>query len=230
MQGCNLRCPWCSNPEGFEPNGVMIQKHADRPPGISCQEMDMQEFLKLCRESSSLFFDGGGVTFSGGEPTVQGTVLKTALASLKEMGIHTAVETNGTSSSLQEMFPLIDQLILDFKTPCPEKHQAVLGPGGGELLKNIKAALEKHNGLLVRITLINGFNTSDEDVQGFLSVIGEGPKPNAAFEFLRYHEFGREKWRQCAYEYCQQPAYVQESRLLVFENAFRAYNLNVTRT
>ena len=78
--------------------------------------------------------------------------------------------------------------------------------------------------------MINGFNTSDEDLKEFLSVIGEGPRPNAGFEFLSYHEFGVEKWRQCAYEYCQKKAFVPESTLRVFEKAFMDYNLNVIKT
>jgi pyruvate formate lyase activating enzyme len=230
MQGCNLRCPWCTNPEGFEPDGVMIQKFADRPPCLSCEEMELREFLNLCQESSSLFFDGGGVTFTGGEPTMQETVLKEALSSLRKMGIHTAVETNGTSALLPDMFSLIDQLIMDFKTADLKKYQVVLGHGGEILLKNINAALENHNDLLIRFTLINGFNTSDEDLERFLSFLGKGPKPNVGFEFLCYHEFGREKWRQCAYEYKQQTAFVPESTLRVFEKAFMGYNLDVVKT
>ena len=154
MQGCNLRCPWCTNPEGFEHDGVMIQKYADRPPILSCEEMELRDFFNLCQESSSLFFDGGGVTFTGGEPSVQEDVLKAALSFLKEMGIHTAVETNGTSATLPDMFHLIDQLIMDFKTADIKKHNEVLGHGGEILLGNIKAALENHNALLIRFTLI----------------------------------------------------------------------------
>ena len=64
MQGCNLRCPWCTNPEGFEANGVVMRKHEDRPPRLSCEEWELDELFNLCRESSSLFFEGGGVTFT----------------------------------------------------------------------------------------------------------------------------------------------------------------------
>lgn len=24
LQGCNMRCPWCANPEGFEAEGVLM--------------------------------------------------------------------------------------------------------------------------------------------------------------------------------------------------------------
>ena len=161
---------------------------------------------------------------------MQREVLEESLNSLREMGIHTAVETNGTSYSLPELFPLIDQLIMDFKTADPEKHQKLLGPGGDILIENIRSALEKHRCLLVRIPLIQGFNTSDEDMEGFLTVIGEGSKPNASFEFLLYHEFGREKWRQCGLEYRQQDGQVSKETLRLFAETFRNYHLQVVQT
>lgn len=230
MQGCNLRCPWCANPEGLEMEGVVMRKYADRSPRLSCEEWELEELLNLCRESSALFFDGGGVTFTGGEPLTQKSALEAALQSLREEGIHTAVETNGTSPALPELFPLIDQLIMDFKTADTEKHLKFLGGGGDTLLENLRFALENHRNLLVRFPLIHGFNTSNDDMEGFLSVIGEGPKPHASFEFLVYHEFGREKWRQCGLEYRQEEAYVPEETARVFAETFRRHNLRVIRT
>ena len=230
MQGCNLRCPWCTNPEGFEINGTVMRKQEDRLPALSCGEWELDDLLRLCRESSSLFFDGGGVTFTGGEPTVQESALKETLRLLKEIGIHTAVETNGTCEALPDLFPLIDQLIMDFKTADPEKHGNILGPGGETLLENISTALQKHGDLLIRIPLIHGFNTSEKDIEEFLSCLGEGPKPHAAFEFLNYHEFGKEKWRQCGLEYNQREAYVPEEIIGAFKEAFHRHNLQVVQT
>jgi pyruvate formate lyase activating enzyme len=210
--------------------GVVMRKREGRSPALSREEWELDDLLRLCRESSSLFFDGGGVTFTGGEPTVQAEVLKKALSALREMGIHTAVETNGTSVIMPDLLPIIDQLIMDFKTADPDKHRQFLGPGGEMLVENIRLALEKHLDLLIRIPLIHGFNTQDEDLKGFLSVIGEGPKPHANFEFLTYHEFGREKWRQCGLDYRQQEAYVPEEILLSFINTFRGHQLQVVQT
>ena len=230
MQGCNLRCPWCANPEGLEPDGVMMKLHGDSPPRLSCEEWELDELLNLCRESSSLFFDGGGVTFTGGEPTVQGDVLMEALRALQKSEIHTAVETNGTSPRLPDFFPLIDQLIVDFKTADPEKHQKILGPGGEILLENIRAALAEHRDPIIRLPLFHGFNTSDEDLEGFLSFLGEGPKEHGAFEFLAYHEFGVVKWKQCGLEYCQGGYHVPPEIIRRFSDAFLSKRLQVIHT
>jgi pyruvate formate lyase activating enzyme len=230
MQGCNLRCPWCTNPEGLEVDGVLMRKQEDHFARLSCEEWKFDDFLDLCRGSSSLFFDGGGVTFTGGEPTMQADVLEEALKSLQLAGIHTAVETNGTSALLPQLFPFIDQLIMDFKTGDKEIHQKFLGPGGETLLENIRLALKNHRDILIRIPLIHDFNTSKIDVDRFLSVIGEGPQPHAHFEFLTYHEFGREKWHQCGLEYTQPEAYVSAETLNFFTEAFRGRHLQIVST
>ena len=161
---------------------------------------------------------------------MQTAALEAALRSLCEMGIHTAVETNGTSTALPGLFPLIGQLIMDFKTPDTEKHQKYLGSGGEILIANIRYALENHQDLIIRFPLIYGFNTSAQDLEGFLSVIGEGPWPGAFFEFLPFHEFGKEKWRQCGLEYRQAEAYVPEETQRLFAETFRNHQLQVIHT
>ena len=230
MQGCNLRCPWCSNPEGFERDGVLMNKKENPGPKNPCEEWMLEDLLKLCRNSSSLFFDGGGVTFTGGEPTFQREALMEALQALQRTGIHTAVETNGANPHLDDFFPLIDQLIMDFKTPDPVKHNAILGPGGENLTANIVKALNEHGDLHIRLPLIHGFNTSDDDIEKFLAVLGKGPKPHCTFEFLAYHEFGVIKWKQCGLDYLQEAAWVPPETIRRFNEAFCSNNLKVVHT
>ena len=78
LQGCNLHCPWCSNPEGMAMQGETY---------ISTETL-LQEILS----SRRLFFDGGGITFTGGECTLQKNALNTLLQDCKRHGIHTAMQ------------------------------------------------------------------------------------------------------------------------------------------
>ena len=82
LQGCNLHCPWCSNPEGMNANG-----------GKNVSVEDLIEEIVSCKR---LFFDGGGVTFTGGECTLQKDALRQILKACKQNRIHTTIETNGT--------------------------------------------------------------------------------------------------------------------------------------
>ena len=66
-------------------------------------------------DSKPLFFDGGGVTLTGGEATLQFEGVKALLSELKKAGIHTALETNGSHPRLEELLPQTDLLIFDLK-------------------------------------------------------------------------------------------------------------------
>ena len=112
-QGCNLRCPWCSNPEGLNFSGG--------------KALDIQKVVQQICSSRMMFFDGGGVTFTGGEATMQFDALKELLTLLKQENIHTCIETNGCHVRLPELFHLVDHLIMDCKHHDPKIHQAVTG-------------------------------------------------------------------------------------------------------
>ena len=71
MVGCNFRCPWCSNPECFAAD----TRTTERSVTDLCDEI---------LRSRPMFFSGGGVTFTGGEPTLQFEALRELLVLLKE--------------------------------------------------------------------------------------------------------------------------------------------------
>ena len=56
LQGCNMRCIWCSNPEGMDMCGG--------------RDVTVAQMLDECKRSRAMFFSGGGVTFTGGEATL----------------------------------------------------------------------------------------------------------------------------------------------------------------
>lgn len=152
LTGCNMRCPWCSNPECMETGGENLSPEEIYSEALSCR---------------ALFFDGGGVTFTGGEPTLQFEELKTALILLKKAGISAAIESNATHPRLAELFPLLDALILDFKHWDDGAHFAATGQHNRAVKENLCAAFSLHPNLLVRTVLIKGFNDTQNDAEAF---------------------------------------------------------------
>lgn len=151
--GCNLRCPWCSNPEGFSfENG---KKHT------------VDEIVLEVLRSKAMMFDNGGVTFTGGEATIQFDELKEALIKLKENNINTCIETNGINDRLSELFPYLDLLIMDIKHYNPVIHKKVTGLANESTLKNAVSRINSNQPLLLRIPLIGGFNSSVSDAKKF---------------------------------------------------------------
>jgi len=203
MRGCNFRCPWCANPECFLP-----MEGAGTP---------IADILKEAEKAKPLYIAGGGVTFTGGEPTCQFEALKEALAGLKEMGIHTCVESNASHPRLPELFPLVDLFILDCKHYDDALHMKWTGQGNGQVLANIEAAADAKANLLVRIPLIGGVNASEDDAIAFAALLRGMPAGEFPVEVLRYHEFGKPKWAQHGMAYTMRDADVDPDQAKRFE-------------
>ena len=211
LQGCNMRCIWCSNPEGMDMNGG--------------KDIPVSALLDECRRSKAMFFSGGGVTFTGGEATMQIDELCELLRALSEDGIHTAIETNGTSKRLSEILPYVDYLIMDFKHYDSDALRKYTGVGNEVIKenyeKNCKSGRQQH----IRIPLINGINT--DNPEGFAQYFAQHDTENTVFEFLTYHEFGKEKWKT---EYKVQNGFVPKETVAKFTEVFENYGLKIITT
>lgn len=218
LKGCNMRCPWCSNPEGI---------FGDRGHSETVSTEAIVTEVLSCRP---MFFDGGGVTFTGGEATLQFDALKEILGILRTQGIHTAIETNATSPRLPELFPHLNCLIADLKHPDNTIHQAVTGVSNERIRQNIALAADSGVDLLIRIPMIGGFNTDEETLQGFADFFKPLASSNVRFEMLKYHEYGKDKWEKLGLPYAVTNARVEEGTRRHFEDTFTQLDLTVVRT
>ncbi len=218
LKGCNMHCPWCSNPEGM---------NCDLKGGFSAT---IEDVVNEAIISKPMFFENGGVTFTGGECTLQFEALKSALMQLKSNGINTAIETNGTHKNLCDIVDYIDFLIIDFKIPNNEKHKEFTGISNDTVKQNIKFALESGKNLLVRIPLINGINTDENSINEFLEFFSTLKKENLSIEILKYHEYGKDKWEKLGITYTMQNAFVEEKSRVDFENKIKEIGHTVVRT
>jgi pyruvate formate lyase activating enzyme len=220
MQGCNMRCPWCANPEGLEESG-----------GHSISVSDLVSEVVSCK---SLFIDNGGVTFTGGEATLQLQELEEVLTLLKGENIHTALETNGTHPELAKLFSLLDLMIIDCKHVDDMIHSERTGMTNQEIIKNIQKAASIHSNVWVRIPLVKGFNTSADDLQGFLRFAKEimelSGERQVLFEFLPYHEYGKSKWKADNKVYQVEDGFVSTETLTMFKKAFEDNRIPIHQT
>ena len=260
MQGCNMRCRWCSNPESFLTygtimadkqwlissiceNGAIENKSLDRKicdsctsknclkkknkgVRLSCKEYEISELISEAVECKPLFFENGGITVSGGEPTMQYEAVSALFKALKKEGINTCMETNGTSEKLIELSDDIDYLIMDFKHYDNTKHREFTGIGNEVVLRNLANLNDRS--VLIRIPLIGGFNASKEEAERFAWLL-KGMK-NAEFEFLKYHNYGEIKWEKCGLEYKMENGDVSDETLRYFEKTFIDSGLRVIHT
>jgi pyruvate formate lyase activating enzyme len=139
---------------------------------------------------------GGGVTFSGGEPTMQPRFLLACLMKCKEIGIHTAIDTCGYVkwSVLKRMLPYVDLFLYDIKHMDAAKHEEHTGVGNESILKNIRNISQQGKPIWIRIPLIPGYNDSKEN----LHRIAEFVKPLMSVEkvvLLPYNKAASAKYK-----------------------------------
>lgn len=234
LQGCNMSCPWCANPEGIALNGTsMTERNTMLDMEItrsSYRRYSISELTEEVLESRCLFMDGGGVTFSGGEPTMQLEPLKILLEKLHADGIHTAIETNGSNPRLPELFPYLDLVMIDLKHIDDELHKKTVGLSNAAVMENIRKALATHPNVLIRTPLVNGFNTDPSFIPRFIEFYKSCHYRNARFELLTYHEYGKDKWAACKMQYRMRDAFVPEEIRAAYEQAYRKAGLRVVRT
>jgi len=144
---------------------------------------------------------------------------------LKEKGIHTAIETNGTSERLQEILGYIDYLIMDFKHYDGEVLKKYTGMGNKTIKYNFEENCRKGRQQHIRIPLINKINT--EKPEKFAEYFSRHNTENTVFEFLPYHEYGKGKWKE---EYKVEDGFVSEEAVNDFVRIFKEHGLRVINT
>jgi len=110
---------------------------------------------------------GGGVTFCGGEPTMQHEFLLACLEACRNAGIHTALDTCGHVkwSVLEKMLPYIDLFLYDVKHMDSARHKELTGVGNELILDNLKRIAQQGKPIWVRIPLIPGCNDSEDNLR-----------------------------------------------------------------
>ncbi len=109
----------------------------------------IDELVRLLLRDEALYRNsGGGVTLSGGEPTMYMQFAGTLARALHDRGVHVLVETCGQfdfEEFDERLRPWIDEVYVDLKVLDPKAHEAACGRTNETILANIERliALEK---------------------------------------------------------------------------------------
>ncbi|BBO83845.1 glycyl-radical enzyme activating protein [Desulfosarcina ovata subsp. sediminis] len=144
-----------------------------------------------------LFYDasGGGVTLSGGEPTLQMAFMARLLRRLKAEGLHTVLETGGFfpfAPFQAECLDFIDLIYFDLKISDQGRHQRITGVDN-RLIWSTLAHLARWapDRIVPRIPLIPGYTATRENLIALSGRIREMGLARPVL--LPYHPFGRSK-------------------------------------
>ena len=197
MQGCNMRCKYCHNPETWSDSG-----------GELMDATTLFEKAWRYRTYWGKDMSKGGVTVSGGEPLLQIDFLVEFFKKLKEKSVHTAIDTSGQpfcedSGFLQrfdELLKYTDLVILDLKMYDSEKHKKLTGFGNENILKMAQYLSDKGVSIWIRHVLVPGVTDSEEDLKTLAEFI-KTLKTVERVEVLPYHRLGIFKWKELNMNY-----------------------------
>jgi len=114
----------------------------------------------------------GGITVSGGEPTIQSDFILKFLKMCKENNIHTALDTCGYAPEhvYRELLPFVDLVLFDIKEIDLEKHQHFTSIPNDVILKNaiwIARYIKNNNKQFwVRTPIIPNYTATEENIRG----------------------------------------------------------------
>ncbi|MGE5429634.1 MAG: glycyl-radical enzyme activating protein [Syntrophomonadaceae bacterium] len=140
---------------------------------------------------------GGGVTISGGEPLSQLTFTMELLKRLKELNIHTAVETCGMASlvSFRKLLPLTDLFLYDYKATGEDLHRRLTGAGSRTILANLDFLYQNNARIILRLPLVPGVNDTLEHLEAIARLAQKYPRL-CGIEIMPYHNIGNYKaWK-----------------------------------
>ena len=189
LKGCNLRCQWCHNPESLDPQPQIVRNKNNGTWRVAGRKMTAPEVVDIViRDEAYYAKTGGGVTFTGGEPTFQYDFLRELLILCRLKKINTCVETNAClpREQLAALLEYIDVLLVDFKHYDSYQHKILTGEGNELILENIKYLNSIDFPLILRIPLVPGINDIEEHLSAAAVL-------SSSVEILPYHIMGNDK-------------------------------------
>src|SRR5947207_159587 len=151
--GCQFRCLYCHNPDTWNmTNGTPITL------GRATEE------LRKYRHGLQVM--SGGFTLSGGEPLMQDRFAVKLFAAARTMGIHTALDTNGSLGNRLSDAELdtISLVLLDIKCWNPEVHERLTRMEVRPVLDFARRLASRHKPVWLRYVLVPDLTDNPLDI------------------------------------------------------------------
>ena len=152
LRGCKLRCLFCHNPETLD--------YKD------CLKISSEDLIKRIHKYHVYYQNGGGVTFSGGEPLLQPDFLIDMLKKCHMINLHTAIDTAGVGiGQYEEILKHTDLVLLDIKAINEEKYLEMTGKPMDEFNNFVKVLNQSDCEVIIRQVIIPGINDNEEYIK-----------------------------------------------------------------
>jgi len=161
LQGCNLRCSCCHNPDTWDMDGGT--------------EYTAEEIVKKTVRYKEYFGKDGGLTFSGGEPLLQVDFVREVFELCHKEGINTCLDTSGDilNEKVKEMLEHTDRVLLDIKYTDGELYLIHVGCNIKKPLEFLAYLNEKKIPTTIRHVVIPTVNDNEKSILKLRSIARE---------------------------------------------------------
>jgi pyruvate formate lyase activating enzyme len=145
---------------------------------------------------------GGGVTVSGGEPTLQADFVQRLFAAAHLLGLTTALDTNGACApgKREALLAVTDTVLLDVKASRDKLHRSLTGAPLAPTLAFGRLAASRPGRLVIRRVLLPGLNDKEDELRGLIAYALSLPH-RPVIELIPYHRLGVHKWKELGLRY-----------------------------
>lgn len=160
---------------------------------------------ELIKDKAYFDASGGGITLSGGDPTLQADFAAMLLKNLQQLGIQTAIDTCGVCSRdvLDKLIPHTDLILYDLKEIDAENHRSFTGQSNAAVFESLIFIYEcmvarRYPGQLwIRTPIIPGATAREENIRG----IGQFMAANLGnvikrWELCAFNNLCKDKYRR----------------------------------
>lgn len=180
MQGCNLRCACCHNPDTWENGGTTY--------------LVEEVFNNVCRYKD-YFGKDGGITLSGGEPLLQAEFVTELFSLCKKENINTCLDTSGSilSNSVLNLLEVTDRVLLDIKYTNSSDYLKYAGCSLEKVLDFLSILNERNIPTTIRQVIIPTINDSRENIQKLKEIVKNYPNVDK-IELLPFRKLCQAKY------------------------------------
>lgn len=153
LQGCNLRCAYCHNPDTWDFGGG--------------EEVEAKDVVEKAVKYKDFFGKKGGITLSGGEPLCQAEFCTEILKLAKESGLNTCVDTSGDllNDKTKEMLNYADRVLLDVKFKSDDEYKKYVGCNLSTVLDFLKYLNEKKIPTTLRKVIVPTLTDGEDSIE-----------------------------------------------------------------
>lgn len=188
MQGCPLRCAYCHNPDTW-----------DFDKG---EEVTAEEIVEKVKRYREYFGKDGGITVSGGEPTMQADFVRELFALCKNDGIHTALDTSGCvwNERVEKLLDVTDLCLLDYKMCNAEDYEKYTRCKKESVDSFLNELQNRNIDTWMRQVIVKGINDDPSSVRKLYEVADAHPCVKKV-ELLKFRKLCTPKYENLGIEF-----------------------------